>query len=124
MDKKGYKEIFQNVFIKKEDEEKLRKIVAEWEGYGGYGEIINFDDIAPILESTGIKKNNNEVIIKKINSCSFEFYSETWGENGTLTFLWTEGTTEIYTSHRDVRDRYKIYFVGKRNGKVWTNELK
>ena len=124
MDKKGYKEIFQNVFIKKEDEEKLRKIVAEWEGYGGYGEIINFDDIASILESTGIKKNNNEVIIEKINFSSFEFYSETWGENGTLGFLSTEGTTEICTSHRNVRDRYKLYFVGKRNGKVWTNELK
>lgn len=123
MDKKGYKEIFQNIFIKKEDEEKLRKIVAEW--VDGYSEEINFDDIIPILECTGIRKDNNEVIITQVSSCGFDFYSETWGEKGHLSFDFEyEGIPEITTCHFDYYDMLKIYFVGRRNGKLFVNELK
>lgn len=121
MNKKGYKEIFKNVLIKKEEEEKLRKIVAEWVS----GEEINFEDIVYILESTGIKEGNNEVIITSVSSCGFDFYSETWGENGHLSFNFEyEGTPDISTFHSDIHDRFKIYFVGKRNGKIFVNELK
>lgn len=121
MDKKSYEEMFPNVFIRKEDEKKLRGIITEWASEEG----IHFDDIIHILERTGISKGNNEVTITQVSSCGFDFYSKSWGENGHLSFDFEyEGTPEICTFHSNVHDRFKIYFVGKRNGKLFVNELK